>query len=60
MTSPKNDLLFLPLGGCGEIGMNLNLFGYGPPSNRKWIIVDIGLRLSCLILPLLKSMWMIF
>jgi len=29
MPSPKNDLLFLPLGGCGEIGMNLNLFGYG-------------------------------
>ena len=38
----KNELVFLPLGGCGEIGMNLNLFGFGPPNNRKWVIVDIG------------------
>ena len=39
---PKSELLFLPLGGSGEIGMNLNLFGYGPEHNRQWIIVDIG------------------
>jgi len=38
----KNELVFLPLGGCGEIGMNLNLFGFGPPNDRKWVIVDIG------------------
>ena len=38
----KNELIFLPLGGCGEIGMNLNLYGFGPVNNRKWIIVDIG------------------
>jgi len=38
----KNELIFLPLGGCGEIGMNLNIFGFGPPNNRKWVIVDIG------------------
>ena len=38
----KNELVFLPLGGCGEIGMNLNLFGFGPAHDRKWIIVDIG------------------
>jgi len=38
----KNELVFLPLGGCGEIGMNLNLFGFGPPNKRKWVIVDIG------------------
>lgn len=37
MTS-GDELLFLPLGGSGEIGMNLNLFGYG----GKWIIVDLG------------------
>jgi ribonuclease J len=35
-------LVFLPLGGSGEIGMNLNAYGYGPPDARKWIIVDIG------------------
>ena len=39
--SPKADdeLLFLPLGGSGEIGMNLNLYGYGPEDGRQWIIV---------------------
>ena len=38
----KDELVFLPLGGSGEIGMNLNAYGYGPPDERKWIIVDIG------------------
>lgn len=44
MTSarPDDELVFLPLGGAGEIGMNLNAYGYGPPEARKWIIVDIG------------------
>jgi ribonuclease J len=36
------DLVFLPLGGAGEIGMNLNCYGYGPPEQRKWIVVDCG------------------
>jgi ribonuclease J len=36
------DLVFLPLGGAGEIGMNLNCYGYGPPDERKWIVVDCG------------------
>ncbi|MBX3496026.1 MAG: ribonuclease J [Parvibaculum sp.] len=42
--SPKSDdeLLFLPLGGSGEIGMNLNLYGYGPEDARQWIVVDLG------------------
>lgn len=35
-------LVFLPLGGCEEIGMNLNAYGYGPPSDRRWIIADMG------------------
>lgn len=38
-----DELVFLPLGGSGEIGMNLNAYGYGPPDNRKWIIVDLGI-----------------
>ena len=38
----KEELLFCPLGGSGEIGMNLNLYGYGKPENQKWIIIDIG------------------
>jgi ribonuclease J len=40
--APDDELVFLPLGGAGEIGMNLNAYGYGPPEARKWIIVDIG------------------
>lgn len=39
---PNDELVFLPLGGSGEIGMNLNAYGYGPPEARQWIIVDIG------------------
>ena len=43
MTPSKNDeLVFLPLGGSNEIGMNFNMYGYGPPDDRKWIIVDVG------------------
>ena len=44
MTKQKreDEFVFLPLGGSGEIGMNLNLFGFGPSHNRKWIIVDMG------------------
>jgi ribonuclease J len=34
--------VFAPLGGCREIGMNLNAYGYGPPENRRWIVVDVG------------------
>jgi len=37
-----NDLVFVPLGGVGEIGMNLALYGYGPPKLREWIMVDCG------------------
>ena len=36
------ELVFLPLGGAGEIGMNLNCYGYGPPEERAWIVVDCG------------------
>ena len=38
----KNELVFLPLGGVGEIGMNLGVYGYGPEDNRQWLIVDLG------------------
>ncbi|MEF3366922.1 ribonuclease J [Methylocystis sp. 9N] len=43
MTTPAADLVFLPLGGVGEIGMNLALYGFGPPKARKWLMVDCGL-----------------
>jgi len=39
---PDDELVFLPLGGSNEIGMNFNLYGFGPPHDRKWIVVDLG------------------
>jgi ribonuclease J len=36
------ELVFVPLGGVGEIGMNLALYGYGPAQAREWIVVDCG------------------
>jgi len=38
----QDELVFLPLGGSNEIGMNFNLYGFGPPDDRKWIVVDLG------------------
>lgn len=38
----KNEFVFLPLGGSGEIGMNMNLYGFGPPDSRDWIMIDCG------------------
>lgn len=38
-----DDFVFLPLGGVGEIGMNLALYGYGPSNRRRWIGVDFGI-----------------
>ena len=42
----NKELLFCPLGGSGEIGMNMNLFGYGEPGDHKWIMVDIGVTFA--------------
>jgi ribonuclease J len=42
----KEEFIFCPLGGSGEIGMNMNLFAYGNPDSRKWIIVDIGVTFA--------------
>ncbi len=36
---PGNELLFLALGGSGEIGMNVNLYG----CDGKWLMVDLGM-----------------
>ena len=38
MRFPKNELIFLPLGGSGEIGMNCNLYHY----DGSWIMIDLG------------------
>jgi ribonuclease J len=40
--TPKNELIFLPLGGSGEIGMNVNLYG----TRGKWVMVDLGMTFA--------------
>ena len=39
----QDELVFVPLGGLGEIGMNAALYGFGPAEARKWILVDCGM-----------------
>ncbi|MEL6375426.1 MAG: ribonuclease J [Pseudomonadota bacterium] len=39
----KHDLVFTALGGLGEIGMNVYLYGAGTGANRSWLMVDLGL-----------------
>ena len=46
MARGADELVFLPLGGVGEIGMNASLYGFGPPRNRKWILVDCGVAFA--------------
>jgi ribonuclease J len=41
-TATGCELVFLPLGGSGEIGMNFNAYGYGSADDREWIIADCG------------------
>jgi ribonuclease J len=41
-TNRNVELVFVPLGGVGEIGMNFALYGYGPADKREWIVVDVG------------------
>ena len=41
-----NDLVFVPLGGLGEIGMNCALYGYGTKRRRDWIMVDLGVAFA--------------
>ena len=42
----SEELIFCPLGGSGEIGMNMNLYAYGKAGNHKWIIVDVGVTFA--------------
>ncbi len=38
----KDRLIYLPLGGAGEVGMNAYVFGYGPKGRERLILVDLG------------------
>ncbi|MFG1289026.1 ribonuclease J [Xanthobacter versatilis] len=44
--APTDELVFAPLGGVGEIGMNLGLYGFGPRKARTWLIVDLGMSFA--------------
>ena len=41
-----SEVYFLPLGGTGEIGMNLNLYGYKSKNKEEWIMIDCGVTFS--------------
>jgi len=45
------ELVFVPLGGVGEIGMNFALYGFGPANAREWIVVDVGVTFPDATLP---------
>ncbi|CUW44274.1 metallo-beta-lactamase family protein [Brucella vulpis] len=44
--SNTTEFVFLPLGGVGEIGMNLAMYGFGPTDNREWLVVDMGVSFA--------------
>ncbi len=46
MREAVDELLFVPLGGLGEIGMNLALYGFGSRADRKWLLVDCGVTFA--------------
>src|SRR5581483_9397820 len=46
MTSPAEELVFAPLGGVGEIGMNLSVYGLGSQRNKAWLAVDLGVAFA--------------
>jgi ribonuclease J len=46
MAERKQELVFAPLGGVGEIGMNLSVYGLGPEGSRKWLAVDLGVSFA--------------
>jgi ribonuclease J len=42
----QGELVFAPLGGVGEIGMNLAIYGFGDNRRRQWLIVDCGVSFA--------------
>src|SRR6266545_1053467 len=46
MAGRDEELVFAPLGGVGEIGMNLALYGLGDERRRQWIVVDFGVAFA--------------
>jgi ribonuclease J len=52
LSPSEDDLWFLPLGGTGEIGMNLNLYGHA----GKWLMVDCGVTFNASLTPDSKTL----
>src|SRR5664280_2187983 len=46
MPHTKQELVFAPLGGVGEIGMNLSIYGMGGERHRQWLAVDLGVSFA--------------
>ncbi|MFD2142791.1 ribonuclease J [Ancylobacter oerskovii] len=46
MVKSSDELVFAALGGVGEIGMNLGLYGFGPRHKRQWLVVDLGISFA--------------
>jgi ribonuclease J len=46
MNRQTDELVFAPLGGVGEIGMNLGIYGLGPAARRSWMAVDFGVSFA--------------
>src|SRR5215468_3047348 len=46
MAGPHEELVFAPLGGVGEIGMNLSLYGLGSERSKTWIAIDLGVSFA--------------
>jgi ribonuclease J len=46
MMQSNDELVFVALGGLGEIGMNCALYGFGTKARRQWILVDLGLSFA--------------
>src|SRR5579863_7737438 len=46
MNYPHEELVFAPLGGVGEIGMNLSVYGVGSPRKKAWLAVDLGVAFA--------------
>ena len=46
MAQAPQELVFAPLGGVGEIGMNLSIYGLGDERKRSWLAVDLGVSFA--------------
>src|SRR5690242_2573515 len=46
MAAASDELVFAPLGGVGEIGMNLSIYGLGREGARRWLAIDLGVAFA--------------